>query len=194
MGDPNTVAVIVGSLRQDSLTRRVAETLIRLSPPSLTFLSIEIGNLPLYNEDLEGGGMTPEPWKRLREEIVAADAVLFATPEYNRSAPAALKNALDVGSRPYGQSVWDGKPAAVVSVSPGAMGAFGANHHLRQSLVFLNMPTMQQPEAYIGHADSLFQPDGGIGSDGTAVFLTGLMSKFATWVDTVAVRQNLIEL
>jgi chromate reductase len=109
--------------------------------------------------------------------------VLFVTPEYNRSVPAPLKNAIDVGSRPYGQSVWDKKPAAVVSVSPGAIGAFGANHHLRQSLVFLNMPTMQQPEAYIGGADKLFDASGKITNDGTRDFLTKFMAAYAAWVE-----------
>lgn len=108
--------------------------------------------------------------------------MLFATPEYNRSVPGALKNAIDVGSRPYGQSVWDRKPAAVVSVSPGALGGFGANHHLRQSLVFLNMPAMQQPEAYIGGAATLVDDSGNIQNEGTKKFLTGFMRAFADWV------------
>lgn len=193
MRDAKKVAVVIGSLRKASLTHRVAETLMKLAPSPLAFSSVEIGDLPLYNEDLEGGGLTPEPWIRLREEILAADAVLFATPEYNRSIPGALKNALDVGSRPYGQSVWDGKPATIISVSPGAMGAFGANHHLRQPLVFLNMPTMPQPEAYIGHADSLFTPRGELASEATASFLADFMTRFAAWVDTLTARRQVVE-
>ena len=114
-----------------------------------------------------------------------ADAVLFVTPEYNRSVPGGLKNAIDVGSRPYGQSVWSGKPCAVVSVSPGGIGGFGANHHLRQSLVFLDMPVLQQPEAYIGGAATLFAEDGSIVSDGTRKFLTGLMAAFAGMIERV---------
>ena len=108
--------------------------------------------------------------------------VLFVTPEYNRSVPGVLKNAIDVGSRPYGKSAWDGKPGAVVSVSPGAIGGFGANHHLRQSLVFLNMPAMQQPEAYIGGADKLFDASGKLTNDGTREFLQKFMAAFAAWI------------
>jgi chromate reductase len=137
--------------------------------------------LPLYNEDLETAS-PPAQWTVFRQRVKAADAVLFVTPEYNRSVPAALKNALDVGSRPYGSSVWDRKPGAIVSASPGAIGAFGANHHLRQSLVFLNVPTMQQPEAYIGHVDKLFDEHGKLMNDGTGKFLREFMQAFANWV------------
>lgn len=179
------IAVVVGSLRRASLTRRVAEALCRLAPPSLRPRFIEIRDLPLYDEDLEGPGVTPAAWARFRGQIADVDAVLFATPEYNRSVPGVLKNALDVGSRPYGRSVWEHKPAAVVSVSPGAMGGFGANHHLRQSLVFLNMPTLQQPEAYIGHADKLFSADGGVAEPKTGEFLAAIMTGFAWWIDQV---------
>jgi chromate reductase len=117
--------------------------------------------------------------------VRGADAVLFVTPEYNRSAPGGLKNAIDVGSRPYGHSVWSRKPCAVVSVSPGGIGGFGANHHLRQSLVFLDMPVLQQPEAYIGGAASLFAEDGSIANEGTRKFLTGLMASFADLIERV---------
>ena len=119
--------------------------------------------------------------------------MLFVTPEYNRSVPAVLKNALDIGSRPYGVSVWNRKPGAVVSSSPGAIGAFGANHHLRQALVFLNVPTMQQPEAYVGHADKLFDEHGNLVSDGTRKFLQGFMQKFANWVETIDPRASASE-
>src|SRR3954452_10321958 len=145
------VSVLVGSLRRDSLNQKLAKALTELASPRLMLNTVEIGQLPLYNQD-DDGEMPPEAWTTFRQRVRRADAVLFVTPEYNRSVPGALKNALDVGSRPYGQSVWTGKPGAVVSVSPGALGAFGANHHLRQSLVFLNVPAMQQPEAYIGGA------------------------------------------
>ena len=130
-------------------------------------------------------GHTPAQWTAFRQRVKAADAVLFVTPEYNRSVPAVLKNALDVGSRPYGSSVWDRKPGAIVSCSPSAIGAFGANHHLRQSLVFLNVPTMQQPEAYVGHADKLFDEHGKLVSDGTRKFLQEFMQAFANWVETI---------
>jgi chromate reductase len=184
MEKPMNVCVLVGSLRKASLNRMLANALISLAPSSLQLDIVEIGQLPLYNEDLDTTA-PPVPWTAFRQRIKAADAVLFVTPEYNRSVPAALKNALDVGSRPYGASVWDRKPGAVVSVSPGAVGAFGANHHLRQSLVFLNVPTMQQPEAYIGHADKLFDEHGELVSDGTRKFLQGIMLAFANWVETV---------
>ena len=179
------VAVVVGNLRKASLTRRVAEALCRLAPSSLEFRFVEIRDLPLYDEDLEGPGVTPAAWARFRAEIADVDAVLFATPEYNRSVPGVLKNALDVGSRPYGRSVWEHKPAAVVSVSPGAMGGFGANHHLRQSLVFLNMPTLQQPEAYIGRAHTLFSAEGSVAQPNTSEFLAGIMTSFTSWIDQV---------
>ena len=144
---------------------------------------VEIGDLPLYNEDLENASPKPPAWFSFRERIRAADAVLFVTPEYNRSVPGALKNAIDVGSRPYGQSVWSGKPAAIVSVSPGVIGAYGANHHLRQSLVFLDMPPMQQPEVYIGGAASLFDQDGNITNDTTRQLLERFMQTFAKWIE-----------
>jgi chromate reductase len=161
----------------------LANVLISLAPPSMKLDIVEIGQLPLYNEDLETTA-PPAPWTAFRQRIRAADAVLFVTPEYNRSVPAVLKNVLDVGSRPYGSSVWDCKPGAIVSGSPGAIGAFGANHHLRQSLVFLNVPTMQQPEAYLGHADKLFDEEGKLASDGIRKFLREFMQAFANWVHT----------
>jgi chromate reductase, NAD(P)H dehydrogenase (quinone) len=179
MASPD-VAVLVGSLRKDSLNRKMALALARLAAPVLSLQTVEIGDLPLYNQDLDAS--PPAPWARLRNRIKAADAVLFVTPEYNRSVPGALKNALDVGSRPYGQSAWNNKPAAVMSVSPGALGAFGANHHLRQSLVFLNMPAMQQPEAYVGGAAQLFDAEGNIANDATRQFLDGFVKSFAAWI------------
>src|ERR1700755_1716412 len=150
MDRPMNVCVLVGSLRRASFSRMLANALISLAPSSLQLDIVEIGQLPFYNQDLENDP-APAPLTAFRQRVKAADAVLFVTPEYNRSVPAVLKNALDVGSRPYGSSVWDRKPGAVVSGSPGAIGGFGANHHLRQSLVFLNVPTMQQPAAHVGH-------------------------------------------
>jgi chromate reductase len=174
------VAVIVGSLRKDSINRRVANTLVQLALPSLKLSIIEIGHLPIYNPD--GDENPPVAWTEFRERIKAADAVLFITPEHNRSVPAALKNALDIGSRPYGQSAWSGKPGAVVSASPGGIGGFGANHHLRQSLVFLNVPAMAQPEAYIGGAEKLFDADGTLTNDGTRKFLQDFLQAFDAWI------------
>ncbi len=175
------VAVLVGSLRKGSYSRTVAEALVELAKPALGLKVVEIGDLPLYNPDLDEGD-APASWTRFRKEISAADAVLFVTPEYNRSYPAALKNALDVGSRPYGASVWNGKPAAIVSQSPGAIGGFGANHHLRQPLVFLNMPVLQQPEAYLSHVNTLFNDKGAIATDGTRDFLKGFLDAFAALI------------
>src|SRR6202158_3243465 len=187
MDKPMDVCVVVGSLRKASFNRMLANALTSLAPSSLKLDIVEIGQLPLYNEDIETDP-TPAPWTAFRRRVKAADAVLFVTPEYNRSVPAVLKNALDVGSRPYGSSVWDCKPGAIVSGSPGAIGAFGANHHLRQSLVFLNVPTMQQPEAYVGHADKLFDEQGKLVRDGTRKCLQELMLAFANWVETIRSR------
>lgn len=182
------VAVIVGSLRKESWTRKVANAVIELAPASLQMEHVEIGALPHYNQDLETA-TPPAEWVAFRERMRGMQAVLFATPEYNRSVPGVLKNAIDVGSRPYGKSVWSGKPAAVMSVSPGQIGAFGANHHLRQSLVFLDMPVMQQPEAYIGGADKLFDAGGTLTNDTTRAFLTKYVATFATWIErTVALH------
>jgi chromate reductase, NAD(P)H dehydrogenase (quinone) len=174
--DTYEVAVIVGSLRKDSYTRKVATALMELAPPSLKGRFVEIGDLPLYNQDIEE--QPPAQWATFRDQIRSVHAVLFATPEYNRSVPGCLKNALDVGSRPYGKSVWAKKPAAIVSVSPGAIGGFGANHHLRQSLVFLDMLPLQQPEAYVGGAATLFTNEGELVNDATREFFKTIMSAF----------------
>ncbi|MCK9420412.1 MAG: NAD(P)H-dependent oxidoreductase [Nitrospirae bacterium] len=175
------IAVLVGSLRKESLNRKMAKALMTLSPGSLKLEIIEIGGLPLYDQDRDDN--PPPAWTEFREHIKNVDGVLFVTPEYNRSVPGALKNALDVGSRPYGKSAWAGKPGAVVSVSPGALGGFGANHHLRQSLVFINVPTMQQPEAYIGQAANLFDENGNIVNEATREFAQTFMRAFASWVE-----------
>lgn len=182
MTAPTNVSVLVGSLRKNSFNGMLAKVLMLLAPSSMKLDVVEIGQMPLYNEDLD----TDEPpaqWTAFRRRVKSADAVLFVTPEYNRSVSAALKNALDVGSRPYGSSVWDRKPGAIVSCSPSAIGAFGANHHLRQSLVFLNVPIMQQPEAYVGHANQLFDEHGRLANDGTRKFLQAFMDAFASWVE-----------
>ena len=177
------VAVVIGSLRKESFCKMIAKNLAELAPPSLQMETIEIGDLAMFNQDFDDEGNTPAAWTNFREHVAKFDAVLFITPEYNRSVPAVLKNALDVGSRPYGKSIWDGKPGAVVSVSPGGLSAFGANHHLRQSLVFLNIPTMQQPEAYIGNVATLFDASGVLTNENTRGFLQKFMSSFASWVE-----------
>ncbi len=179
------IAVFVGSLRKESLNRKMAEALMKLAPESLIFEIIEIGGLPLYNQDDDDEGKPPSAWTTFRDRVKSFDGFLFVTPEYNRSVPGVLKNALDVGSRPYGQSVWGGKPGAVISVSPGAIGGFGANHHLRQSLVFLDVPTMQQPEAYIGGAAQLFDSGGDITNETTRELLKRFMHAFKGWVESV---------
>ncbi len=173
------IAVFVGSLRKESFSRKMAKALIKVSPDSLKLEIVEIGALPLYNQDFDD--KPPVAYTQFRESLKKFDGVLFITPEYNRSVPAVLKNAIDVGSRPYGQSVWDGKPGAVMSVSPGAIGGFGANHHLRQSLVFLNVPIMAQPEAYIGNAANFFDEKDNLINDSTREFITKFMQAFATW-------------
>lgn len=180
MDGTRDVAVLVGSLRKDSINRKVANALVELAPAALKLSIIQIGQLPIYNQD--GDENPPAAWTQFRERIRAADAVLFVTPEHNRSVPAALKNAIDVGSRPYGKSAWNGKPGAVVSASPSVIGGFGANHHLRQSLVFLNVPAMQQPEAYIGGADKLFDAHGKLANEVTRKFLQDFMQVFAAWI------------
>jgi chromate reductase, NAD(P)H dehydrogenase (quinone) len=180
------IAVFVGSLRKGSFNRKMANVLIALSPESLTLEIVEIGELPFYNQDFDDEGNPPPEYVAFREHVRSFDGVLFVTPEYNRSVPAVLKNAIDVGSRPYGQSVWAGKPGAVISVSPGVIGGFGANHHLRQSLVFLDIPAMQQPEAYIGGAGQLFDAEGNITNEATRKYLATFMTSFAAWVEKIA--------
>lgn len=179
----HNIAIIVGSLRKESFNLKTAKALIRLAPESLSFEIINIAQLPMFNEDLE---VTPPiEWVAFREQINAADGLLFLTPEYNRSVPAVLKNAIDVGSRPYGQNSWDGKPGAVVSVSIGNISGFGANHHLRQSLAFINVPTMAQPEAYIGGAAELFDDSGKLSNESTKTFLKSFMQAYGEWVDKI---------
>lgn len=175
------IAVLVGSLRKESINRKMAQALIKLAPPSLELHIIEIGQLPLYNQDFDDN--PPQVSKDFKQAIQASDGVLFVTPEYNRSVPGVLKNAIDIASRPYGQSAWSGKPAAVMSVSPGAIGGFGANHHLRQSLVFLDMPTLQQPEAYIGGGADLFDEKGQFKNPKTQEFAQNFINQFSKWVE-----------
>ncbi len=178
---PRTVAVIVGSLRKDSFSRRIARELIAVAPDGLTFAFVEIRDLALFDQDLEA--TPPASWTAFRAGVRAKDAVLFVTPEYNRSVPGVLKNAIDVGSRPPKESVWNGKPAAVISVTPGPTGAFGANHHLRQSVVSLNVPMMPTPEAYIANAGKLFDESGALTDDRTRDLLRKFGQAFATWIE-----------
>ena len=174
------IAVLVGSLREKSLSQLVAKTLVELAQPTLELVFPKFGDLPLYNEDLEAN--VPKAWQRFRDEIREVRAAIFVTPESNRSIPGPLKNAIDVGSRPYGQGVWNGKPAAVVSHSPGSLGGFGANHQLRQALVFLDMAAMPQPEVYLANSNKLFDSSGSMTNDGTRALLQAMLQKFEVWI------------
>jgi chromate reductase, NAD(P)H dehydrogenase (quinone) len=180
MTSPYSVAVIVGSLRKESFSLKIAKALTGLAPPSLQLDIVTLGGLSFYNQDLEA--TPPTDWVNFREQVKKADAVLFVTPEYNRSVPGVLKNAIDVGSRPYGQSVFNGKPGGVISNSPGALGGFGANHHLRQSLVFLNVPVLQQPEAYVGSVGDAFDDKGNLVKPPLREFLENYIKAFGAWV------------
>jgi chromate reductase len=184
MATPRKVAVVVGSLRKDSYNRKLALALKAMAPPSIALEIAEIGGLPLYNQDDDAN--PPAASAAFKQQIADAGAVIFVTPEYNRSMPGVLKNAIDIASRPYGKSAFDGKPALVISVSPGAIGGFGANHHLRQSLVFLNMPVLQQPEAYIGGAADLFDESGALKKPETKQFMDKLLAAFAAWIEKTA--------
>jgi chromate reductase len=174
------IAVIVGSLRKASYSRKLAKTLIALAPESLAMEIVEIGQLSLYNFDLEED--LPKEWVDFRAHLKDFDGVLFVTPEYNRSVPAVLKNAVDIGSRPVKDNAWNGKPGAVVSVTPGALGAFGANHHLRQSLEAVNVPIMPTPEAYIAGVTKMFNEEGELIADTTRDFLKRFIDAYAVWV------------
>ncbi len=180
------IAMIVGSLRKESFNRKMAMNFMRMAPAALKMEIVEIRQLSFYNQDFDEN--SPADWVNFRESIKKYDGILFFTPEYNRSVPGVLKNAIDIGSRPYGKSVWNGKPAGVISVSPGSIGGFGANHHLRQSLVALNMPTMQQPEAYIGGAARLFGDQGELINEATQEFAKKFIAHFAEWVERVTAR------
>jgi chromate reductase, NAD(P)H dehydrogenase (quinone) len=181
MPTTRNVAVLVGSLRKESFSRKTANALIELAPPGLRLAIVEIRDLPLYNQDDDAN--PPPASAAFKQKIMECDAVLFVTPEYNRSVPGVLKNAIDIASRPYGKSAWNGKPAGVVSCSPGAIGGFGANHHLRQSLVFLNMPAMQQPEAYVNGIDKAFDASVKLVDDTKRDFLRKFMEAFAAWTE-----------
>ena len=183
MAQKRKVAVVVGSIRKGSFSRMVARAMCGMAP-GLECEIVEIAQLSLYNQDLDA--QPPAEWVAFKDRIKAADAVLFVTPEYNRSMPGVLKNAIDIASRPYGKSAWEKKPCAVVSVTPGALGAFGANHALRQCFVFLDMPAMQQPEAYVSNVSKLFDEQGVLTSDSTREFLTRFMAAFSAWIEAKA--------
>jgi chromate reductase, NAD(P)H dehydrogenase (quinone) len=173
------IAVIVGSLRKDSFNRALANAISKLAPPEFTFKQVEIGDLPLYNQDDDNN--PSESVKRLKNEIKAAHGLLFVTPEYNRSIPGVLKNALDQASRPYGQSAWAGKPAGTIGVSVGAIGTALAQQHLRNVLAYLDVPTLGQPEVFLQAKEGLFDESGNIGSE-SIDFLKGWMDRYSTWV------------
>lgn len=175
------IGVLVGSLRKQSLNRKMANALRGLAPAALKLQIVEIGQLPHCNADDEAN--PPQTIGDFKRRIEALDGILFVTPEYNRGVPGVLKNAIDVASRPYGKNSWAGKPTAVISVSPGALGAFGANHQLRQSFVFLDMPAMQQPEAYIGNSAALFDDQGELTNASTRAFAEKYLESFARWVE-----------
>ena len=178
------IAIVVGSLREGSINKKIARSLCAMAHERLNCDIVPIGDLPLYNQDSDSS--PPAQHTRFREEIAAADGILFVTPEYNRGVPGVLKNAIDVGSRPYGKSVWEKKPAAIVSASPGMIGGFGANHALRQACVFLDMPVMQQPEAYLGHVtDKSFNADGSLADPALAKLVGRIAHAFADWVDLI---------
>lgn len=176
-----TIGVIVGSLRKESFNRSIANYVVSVIPAEYEVKFIDIKDIDMFNQDLEDN--PPASWTRLREDVKSSDAYLFFTPEYNRSVPAVLKNALDVASRPYGQNVWAKKPAGIVSVSMGGISAFGANHHLRQSLTFLDVYTLQQPEAYIGNAMELLDEKGVLVNENTKNFLKSYVDAFIAWVE-----------
>ena len=178
------IAVIVGSLRKDSFNEKLALALAHLAPPDFTFEHLRIDDLPLYNQD-DDGNQAPSV-KRLKTEIAAAQGLLFVTPEYNRSLPGVLKNAIDHASRPYGQSAWAGKPAGVLGISVGAIGTALAQQHLRNVLAYLDVPTLGQPEVFLQAKDDLFDDKGHIGNEGTKKFLQGWMDKYVAWIKSHA--------
>ena len=185
--NPIPIAVVVGSLRRDSLNRKLASAVVKLAPPEFSFKHVKIDDLPLYNQDDDAS--PAEPVKRLKADIKAARGLLFLTPEYNRSMPGVLKNAIDNASRPYGQSVWGGKPAGILGVSVGAIGTAVAQQHLRTTLAYLDVPTLGQPEAFIQAKEGLFDASGNIGPD-SRKFLQGWMDRYVEFVKNVLVEEK----
>lgn len=177
------IGIFIGSLRKGAFSKSVANYITSITPAGYEFHEVELSDLPMYNPDLDEANEKPKQWVKFREEVKDLDGFLFITPEYNRSVPGVLKNALDVGSRPYGASVWDGKPGGIISVSPGAYGGFGANHHLRQVMVFLNVLMLQQPEAYLGDIMSALDENGNISDERTKKFLKDYVDAFVNWIE-----------
>lgn len=175
------IAVLVGSLRRESYNRKIANELIRIAEGKLDMEIVDISNLQLYSEDLDQN--PPQEWTDFRNKIKSADGILVVSPEYNRTIPGALKNAIDVGSRPYGSSSWPGKPGAVMTSSISSLGGLAANHHIRQAFVFVDVPLMQQPEAYLGNASQLFKDDGKTVVPETEKFLQNFVDAFQKWVE-----------
>ena len=187
------IAILVGSLRKESFNRKIARSICALRGDNLDCSMIEIGDLPLYNQDYDALPEQPPEYVRFREQVRSADGVLFVSPDYNRGIPGVLKNAIDVGSRPYGQNVFDKKPAAIVTASIGAIGGFGSNHQIRQACVFLNMPVMLQPEAYLGKiSDDDFDADGCLKDGALKELVTVLAHAFAGWVETIVRSRKLL--
>jgi chromate reductase len=180
------IGVIVGSLRRDSFSLAVAKAAVSVAPEALSLKFIEIGDLPMFNQDFDDDGTTPDSWVRFRNEIKELDGVIFVTPEYNRSFPAVLKNAIDIASRPYGSNAWDGKAGGIISVTPGGLGAFGANHHLRQPMTFLNVLMLQQPEAYISNVADQLNDKGEFADENSLGYLKNYMEAFSQWVNKVS--------
>ncbi len=178
--DQVNIGIIVGSIRRDSFNRKLAEALVRLAPVHFSFLHVQIDNLPLYNQDDDAN--PSEAVRRLRETVKSVDGYLFVTPEYNRSIPGVLKNAIDHASRPYGENAWQGKPAGVIGTSPGAIGTAVAQQHLRNVLAFLDVPTMGQPEAFIQFKDGLIDESGEVGA-ASREFLQSWMNQYVAWVE-----------
>lgn len=180
------IAILVGSLRKDSFNRRIAQSICAIRNDGLDCSFVEIGDLPLYDQDYDSAPQQPGQYVRFRDQVRGADGVLFVSPEYNRGIPGVLKNAIDVGSRPYGQNVFDKKPAAIITASIGSIGGFGANHQIRQSCVFLNMPVMTQPEAYLSNVgDDSFNADGSLKDGGLKDVVEKVAHSFHDWVDMV---------
>lgn len=176
------IGLIIGSLRTGSFSKAVGNALIALAHPSLKLEIIDISALSIYNQDLDSPEATPKSWQDFRDALQPLDGFIFITPEYNRSVPAVLKNALDIASRPYGQSMWNGKPGAVISASPGGLGGFGANHHLRQTLTFLNVPLLQQPEMYLANIAAALEEGASGFNERTTKLLAEFLEAYAAWV------------
>jgi chromate reductase len=180
---PRNVGVFVGSLRKESFTRKIARAMIGLAPPALSLSFVEISELAIYNQDLEEA--PPKPWADFRQRVRGLDGALFVTPEYNRGLPAAMKNAIDVGSRPHGKDVWDGKPAGVVSVTPGGLGSMASHHQLRHALFAVGMAALPAPEIYIANVKALLSPDGAVTNEQTRELLRSYLQSLAEWIERI---------